>query len=226
MARWLTLAVLLAAPAALACINGKFEANPYRGNPTEVQRLIAEANEDFADRRYAAALSSAEDALELMDAYLADEVDHRRAGLIAGQAALKLGRYSAAEKHLARFEHGTGATALLLARLAEARVGNRQVAKGRKALEELAQDDRMPDSQAWVALVRARKASGDEAGAAEAAREALRRDPSNQDAVAALRAEPPASSKAPVAGALGVSVAGLALVLARRRGRPLTRPGA
>lgn len=226
MARWLTLAVVLAAPAALACVNGEFEANPYYNEPeTEALRLIAKANGEFAGQDFKGALKHAEAALEELGSESPRDADVRRAHLIAGQAALKLGKYAAAEEHLAPYGDERSATALVKARLAEARVGTDQAARALPVLEALAKEDRMPDGQAWVALMRARQATGDQAGAAEAAREALGRDPRNRAALALLHPERlETRSQVPVAGALGVSFAGLALVLARRRGRLLARP--
>jgi hypothetical protein len=225
MTRWLALAAVLAAPAALACVNGKFEANPHYNTPrTEALDLVAAANTAFAGRDFEGSLKQAEAALAtLTPTSPVERHAISRARLIAGQAAIKLGKYAVAEAHLAPLGDAQRATSFVQARLAEARLGTDQVARARAVLEALASEDRMPDDQAWLALARARSLSGDEAGALEAAQQADERAPAEDPEVLAYHPEPKPQSKAPVAGALGVSFAGLAIVLARRRGRLLAR---
>jgi tetratricopeptide (TPR) repeat protein len=103
---------------------------------------------------------------------------------IAGESALKVKDYARAEAWLQPLAAGPRATAYYKARYAEALVGLRSFERARDSLEPLARGDLMPDAPAWVALARARQATGNKAGAIDAVKSALERDAQNGEALA------------------------------------------
>jgi tetratricopeptide (TPR) repeat protein len=188
----LALSVTLAAPPVWACINGMKQHNsgyaPDRpvakkpkAPPKESDKLLKDANDKFLAGDWAAAKVVAGQAVQATEP---GSLDHVRALRIAGESALKVKDYTRAEAWLQPLAAGPRATAYYKARYAEALVGLRSFERARDSLEPLARGDLMPDAPAWVALARARQATGNKAGAIDAVKSALERDAQNGEALA------------------------------------------
>jgi tetratricopeptide (TPR) repeat protein len=178
MVRCLVLAAVLAAPAALACSNAMEEEGSFF-NPVPGEKDLLSANRKFANKDYAGAFADAEEAMSEATpngvTYGPGAQTGYRARLIAGQAALHLGRFADAEKYLREAGDSENDRPHFRARLAEARVGLKRFNEARPVLEQLAGKDLLPDGAAWKALAVARAAGGDVEGARAAETEAQRR---------------------------------------------------
>lgn len=188
-----SLCLCLAAPAAWPCGNSM---NEFR-QMTPEQRLLAQANSAFSMGDHAQALAKA---TRVMEMGTPGGVTVKRAQRLAGEAALRSGKFQEAVGYLQPFGGKASDDAYYRCRLAEARVGAGQAVEAVPVLEELAKGDLMPDAFGWVALAKGRLAQGDRPGALAAVDEALKRDKRHAEA-RALKAElskPPPAQATPV----------------------------
>ncbi len=121
-----------------------------------------------------------------------------------GIAHLRLGNVVDARSFLRQAQRHFDDDAVVAARLAEAEVATDWPQRARDLLEPLAKADLMPDADAWTALAKARRKTGDEEGARQALERALAMDASNTAAKALQQelAPKPEAPKAPAVPAV------------------------
>lgn len=189
-----SLAAVLAAPAAHACINGmRHELLERREN------FVAGASKAYRDGKYTEAVSQAERGL----AASPSAGDRRALQRTLGLANLKLGRFEKSAEsfnELLRDKKEPFVKAKLAEaqlRLSETKASVDEDAKG--VLETLAADGLLADADAWTALCSARNRAGDAAGARVACTQALTVQPGHPEATQLLSTLPaPKPSVEPV----------------------------
>jgi len=170
-----TVAVWMHATAAHACGNSMRHEERLLMATSPEEKLLKRAQREFAQKRYAQALESGKELIELKTP-LHQKWGHR----IAGLSALQLGNYQVAQEHLTEAASLFEQSPMLLTKLAEAEVGLAQYDAAIGRLDKLGD---LLDADGFVVLARARMGKSDRDGALAAVKQALEMNPRHKGAL-------------------------------------------